>query len=93
MTFLGVLQFFLILGALLLTTKPLGIYMTKVMDGERTVLSPLLSSLEKWIYRLCGVDPSEERSTKRLSTAAGSATLVSAHQHQDAAIPRRDMHG
>ncbi|MFI5361634.1 MAG: potassium-transporting ATPase subunit KdpA [Elusimicrobiota bacterium] len=62
MTFLGVFQFVLILGALLLTTKPLGLYIARVLDGERTFLSPLFSPLEKWIYRLSGVDPSEEMS-------------------------------
>jgi K+-transporting ATPase ATPase A chain len=62
MTFLGILQFVLILGALLLTTKPLGSYMSRVMAGERTFLSPLFSGLEKWIYRLSGVDPGEEMS-------------------------------
>ena len=81
MTFLGILQFVLILGALLLTTKPLGIYMSKVMDGERTFLSPLLSSLEKWIYRLSGVDPSEEMSWQKycssvlLFSVAGAVIL------------------
>ena len=43
MTFLGILQFVLILGVLLLTTKPLGLYMAKVMEGGRTFLSPLLA--------------------------------------------------
>jgi len=60
MTSLGLLQFGLIFGALLLTTKPLGSYMRKVFDGERNVLSPLLSPLERWIYKLSGVDPNEE---------------------------------
>ena len=81
MTFLGILQFVLILGALLLTTKPLGIYISKVMEGGRTFLSPLLSPLEKWIYRLSGVDPSEEMSWQKycssvlLFSAAGAVIL------------------
>jgi len=60
MTALGLLQFGLIFGALLLTTGPLGAYMKKVFDGERTLLSPLLAPLEARIYRLSGIDPAEE---------------------------------
>jgi K+-transporting ATPase ATPase A chain len=81
MTFLGIFQFVLIMGALLLTTKPLGAYMTKVLEGSRTFLSPLLAPLEAWIYRLSGVDPSEEMnwqtycSSVLLFTAAGGVIL------------------
>ena len=60
MTGLGLLQFGLIFIALLLTTKPLGAFLKKVYDGERTFLSPALSPLEQWIYRLSGVDPDAE---------------------------------
>jgi potassium-transporting ATPase potassium-binding subunit len=44
--------FFLIVLAL---TKPLGSYMARVFEGERTWLSPVLVPIEKLIYRLCGV--------------------------------------
>jgi K+-transporting ATPase ATPase A chain len=60
MTGLGLLQFGLIFGALLLTTKPLGAYLKKVYEGEKTLLSPILGPLERWIYRLSGVEPGEE---------------------------------
>ncbi|MFI5345225.1 MAG: potassium-transporting ATPase subunit KdpA [Elusimicrobiota bacterium] len=60
MTSLGLLQFGLIFGALLLTTKPLGAYLKKVFDGERSLLSPLLAPLERWIYKLSGISPDEE---------------------------------
>jgi K+-transporting ATPase ATPase A chain len=60
MTALGLFQFALMFGVLLLTTKPLGAYMKKVMDGERTFLSPALAPVEALIYRLSGIDPSEE---------------------------------
>ena len=60
MTSIGWLQaviFFLIILAL---TKPLGSYMARVFEGERTWLSPVLVPLEKLIYRLCGVREDEE---------------------------------
>jgi potassium-transporting ATPase potassium-binding subunit len=49
--------FFLIILAL---AKPLGSYMARVFEGERTWLSPVLAPAEKLIYRLCGVRESEE---------------------------------
>ena len=41
--------------------KPLGLYMAKLFEGERTFLSPLLQPVERGIYRLCGVKPGEEQ--------------------------------
>jgi potassium-transporting ATPase potassium-binding subunit len=60
MTAIGWLQaivFFLIVLAL---TKPLGLYMAHVFNGERTWLTPVLRPLEKLVYRLCGVREDEE---------------------------------
>jgi K+-transporting ATPase ATPase A chain len=60
MTAIGWLQaivFFLIVLAL---TKPLGSYMARVFEGERTWLTPVFAPLEKLIYRLCGVREGEE---------------------------------
>ena len=42
-------------------TRPLGGYMTKVFEGGRTFLSPLLRPLERLIYRLCGVAEDEDQ--------------------------------
>ena len=55
MTATGVLYivgFFLVLLAL---TKPLGLFMAHVFEGERTFLHPVLRPLERLIYRLCGI--------------------------------------
>jgi len=49
--------FFLIVLAL---TKPLGSYMARVFQGERTWLSAILAPVEKLIYRVCGVREDEE---------------------------------
>jgi potassium-transporting ATPase potassium-binding subunit len=60
MTWVGWLQavvFFLIVLAL---TKPLGLYMTRVFQGERTWMSPVLVPIERLIYRICGVRENEE---------------------------------
>jgi K+-transporting ATPase ATPase A chain len=81
MTGLGLLQFGLIFGALLLTTKPLGAFMKKVFDGEKTLLSPVLGPLERLIYRISGIDSREEMGWLRygasvlLFSVAGGAIL------------------
>jgi K+-transporting ATPase ATPase A chain len=41
-------------------TKPLGSYMARVFARERTLLDPVLSPMEKAVYRLCGIDPDSE---------------------------------
>jgi K+-transporting ATPase ATPase A chain len=43
-------------------TKPLGGYMMRVFNGERTVLSFLLRPLEKLFYGLSGVDERDDQS-------------------------------
>jgi len=47
----------LFLVIVLAITRPLGTYMARVFEGERTVLSPALGPVENLIYRVCGVDP------------------------------------
>jgi potassium-transporting ATPase potassium-binding subunit len=41
----------------LLTTKPLGIYMHRVFEGDRRPLPRLLGPIERFLFRLSGVDP------------------------------------
>jgi K+-transporting ATPase ATPase A chain len=61
MTLNGLLQLALYLVLLVAVTKPLGVYMTRVFAGERTFLTPVLSPLERLLYRLARVDPAEEQ--------------------------------
>ena len=56
MTTLAVVQIVLFFGALWLITKPLGGYMARVFNGERTLLDPVLGRLERRCYRLLGID-------------------------------------
>src|SRR5215470_4494659 len=57
----GVLQVVIFLLVVLLLTKPLGLYMYKIFNGERTWLSPVFVPVERFFYRLCGVNPEEEQ--------------------------------
>ena len=56
------LQFALYIGALLLITKPLGLYLVQVLDARgRTWLDPVVRPIERLTYRLCGIDPEHEQ--------------------------------
>ncbi|MBV8639430.1 MAG: potassium-transporting ATPase subunit KdpA [Candidatus Eremiobacteraeota bacterium] len=60
MTAIGWLQAIIFFLVVLALTKPLGLYMTRVFSGERTWFSPVLVPVERFIYRLSGVNPDEE---------------------------------
>ncbi len=54
---------------LLLAVKPLGGYMARVFQGERTWISPVLVPIEKLIYRAGGIDPQNEMGWKTYTIA------------------------
>ena len=60
MTANGILQIALFFGVLLLTVKPLGLFMTRVFAGERTFLSPVFRPVERGLYRLFGVSEDDD---------------------------------
>jgi K+-transporting ATPase ATPase A chain len=69
MTLLGISQiviFFLIVLAL---TKPVGTFMYKVFEGQRTFLHPLLRPLERLIYWAGGVKEGVEQTWVRYSAS------------------------
>ena len=56
------LQFALYGGALLLITKPLGLYLVQVLDAQgRTWLDRIVKPIERLTYRVCGIDPLKEQ--------------------------------
>lgn len=61
MTMIGWLQIAIFFLAVLITIKPLGLYMARVFAGERTVLSPVLGRLESDLYRVSGIAPTKEQ--------------------------------
>ena len=69
MTLPGLLQiavFFLLVLAL---TKPLGAYMARVYQGERTWLDPVLVPVERAIYRASGIDSHQEQGWRTYTAA------------------------
>ena len=61
MTISGWVQIALFGVIVILITRPLGSYMTRVFTGERTFLTPVLWPVERAIYWCCGVDEKEEQ--------------------------------
>jgi K+-transporting ATPase ATPase A chain len=53
--------------AVVVVTPLLGAYMYRVMEGERTILTPILRPIERVVYRLCGVDETAEQGWKGYS--------------------------
>jgi len=60
MTVNGWLQILFFLLLILLVTKPLGLFMARVFNRERTFLDPVLGPIERLIYRLTRVDAARE---------------------------------
>jgi len=60
MTANGWFQIGLYVLVLFLITKPIGVFLARVFEREKTVLDPLLRPVERLIYRLCGVDQNRE---------------------------------
>ncbi len=55
MTSVGILQIAIFFGLILVCAKPLGTYMARLFEGERTFLHPVLRWLEVLTYKLIGV--------------------------------------
>ena len=80
------------LAALLLLAKPLGSYMARVYQGERTLLDPMLGPVEQLIYRLAGVRPDQDMTWKAYAVAVLlfnilGLLLLYALQRLQAALP------
>jgi potassium-transporting ATPase potassium-binding subunit len=56
----GWFQIGLFLLVVLLITKPIGVYLTRVFDRQKTFLDFLLRPVERLVYRVCGVDENAE---------------------------------
>src|SRR5271169_5192655 len=66
------------IAALVLVTKPLGLYLNRVLDPNgRTWLDPVFRPLEKLTYRVLGVDVTKEHNWKQYAFAMLIFSLVS----------------
>jgi K+-transporting ATPase ATPase A chain len=97
MTLLGIAQiaiFFLIVLAL---TKPVGLFMYRVFEGQRTLLHPLVRPIERLIYWVGGIREDVEQTWIRytaslLSLSAFSFLFPYALQRLQGLLPLNPMH-
>ena len=73
----GWLQFAVYSIVLLLTVRPVGIYLARVLEGERTWLDPVLRPCERLIYRLSGVKAHQEMNWREYAFALLGFSAVS----------------
>jgi K+-transporting ATPase ATPase A chain len=65
----GWLQFAIFSLILLASVRPVGIYLARVLEGERTWLDPVLRPFERLIYRLAGVNAANEMNWREYAFA------------------------
>lgn len=73
----GWFQIFLFLAVVFVITKPLGVFIARVFNREKTFLDPLLRPIEKAIYRLTGVDEQREMRWTEYAVAVLMYSVVS----------------
>ena len=93
----GWLQFAIYCLVLLATVRPVGIYMARVIEGERTWLDPILRPIERLIYRLSGVNAKDEMNWRQyafamLGFSAVTMVLTYAIERMQAALPWNPQH-
>jgi len=62
--------------AILIITPIFGRYIHRVMEGERTLLSPVVRPVERGIYRVCGIDETAEHDWKGYTVAVLAMAFV-----------------
>jgi K+-transporting ATPase ATPase A chain len=69
MTLLGIAQIAIFFALVLAVTKPAGVFMYRVFEGQRTFLHPILRPLERLIYWLGGVREDVEQTWVRYTAS------------------------
>jgi potassium-transporting ATPase potassium-binding subunit len=78
MNIMGWIQLVLFVLALVLITKPLGLYLTQVLDRNgKTFLDPVIGPLERLTYRILGVRPEREHNWVQYAVATLIFSAVS----------------
>jgi K+-transporting ATPase ATPase A chain len=61
MTSIGIFQILVFFGLILLLTKPVGLFMSRLFQGERTFLHPVVRPIEVLVYKLCRIREDHEQ--------------------------------
>jgi K+-transporting ATPase ATPase A chain len=75
MTIEGWLQIIVFAAVVLALTKPMGVFLFRVLEGKPHPLSRVLGPVERAVHRLCGIDPDREQGWREY---AGSLLVFSA---------------
>jgi K+-transporting ATPase ATPase A chain len=73
----GWLQFVIFCLILLASVRPVGLYLARVLEGQRTWLDLVLRPIERLIYKLCGVKANEEMNWREYAFAVLGFSAVS----------------
>jgi potassium-transporting ATPase potassium-binding subunit len=92
MTVNGWLQIAIFFALIIACAKPLGSFIATIVEGRRNFLTPVLGPVERLIYKLCGINETEEQHWTRyagalLAFSAFSAVLLYAIQRLQAWFP------
>jgi K+-transporting ATPase ATPase A chain len=96
MTTSGWIQILIFCAIVVALVKPLGWYMTRVMAGERTFMSPILRPFERLLYAGAGVDERQEQhwltyTVAMLAFNAAGFLLLFALQRLQGLLPLNPM--
>jgi K+-transporting ATPase ATPase A chain len=61
----SILEILFFFSLILISVKPLGLYIYKVIEGERTFLTPVFSGFERLLYKIIGTHEQEEQNWKQ----------------------------
>jgi len=64
-----------VLAILLASVRPVGIYLARVLEGERTWLDPVLRPVERLIYKLCGIHADQEMNWREYAYSGWASPL------------------
>jgi potassium-transporting ATPase potassium-binding subunit len=93
----GWLQFAVYSIILLAVARPVGLYLVRVLEGQRTWLDPVLRPLERLVYRLAGVRADKEMNWREyafamLGFSAVSMVVTYAIERLQAVLPWNPQH-
>ena len=93
----GWLQFVIYSLVLLLTVRPVGLYLARVLEGKRTWLDPVFRPIERLTYKLCGVNADHEMNWREYAFAMlgfSAVTLVLTYiiERAQALLPWNPQH-
>ena len=69
MTVIGWLQIAIFMAAIGLLTRPLGGYLARVYTGQRTLWGPVISPIERTLYRVAGIKAESDQSWRQYATS------------------------